>query len=193
MKQAAWAVLLLAAACPAAQALEHPYFGLDAVLASIHEDGWAATDSATAVQLRAGTDLTPHFGLEGRMAFGVTGGDADLDPAAAAVVSSLEYMLNYNYSVFLKGQLPLGEGARLYGLAGIGLVQVAGESSGGLGGATVIAKDLLPGYGAGIVFGRGGKLQFNLDYVFYPGFADAPRMLDTDIGVLSAGIRIPVR
>lgn len=193
MKQGWWVCLLLAGVAPAAVAAERPYFGVDAVLASIDEAGWGSAQGATAVQARAGTDFANWIGVEARISFGIGAASADLDPQAAVVLDSLEYTFNHAYSLFLRPKLALGESAELYGLVGMGRVQIAAESAGGIGGNTQIARSNEPGYGVGVVIGRDSNVQFAVDYVVYPGFLDAPRMQDTDIGVLSAGLRFPVR
>jgi opacity protein-like surface antigen len=193
MRQGWWLCLLLAGVAPAAVAAERPYFGVDGVLASIDEPGWGSAQGATAVQFRAGTDFSDWMGVEARAAFGITSASADLAPPATVVLSSLDYTFNHAYSLFLRPKLALGEGAELYALAGMGRVQVAVESSGGVGGNTLIARSNEPGFGLGLLLGRQSNVQLVVDYVMYPEFRDDPRMQDAEIGVLSAGLRFPIR
>lgn len=176
-----------------AAAEEKPYFGIDAVVGSVDEKEWASAEGVPAVQVRAGTDLTPYFGIEARLLAGVDGADGDLTASALAAVNSVEYSFNYAYSLFLKPQLELSNSLQIYGLLGFGAIEVVTKLSGGpLGGGSRVARDNLPGYGAGLVLGLPGKLQWSLDYIAYPGFEDDSSMTDTDVQAISLGFRCPV-
>lgn len=166
--------LLLASA--SVYAVEQPYLGIGYTQTSYEITG-GSDASPTVAQIRFGSDITKHLGLEARAAFGV---DGDKYTFASA-----SYDLNVTgiYTLSVVGRIPFATNASLYAHAGYSYAQLSADSADPLTFPNQENNDDGFSYGAGIVLPAWRHYHLEFDYTNY---------FDNDdytFGGVSVGIR----
>lgn len=159
------AVVIVAAAAPAARADDAAYIGLGVLSWRYSENGTGVDAAATGLSVRAGTDLSDHLGVGAE----VGGGGTD-----TVIVSGTEYDLRLQLLVRLHARLTVPVSfVRLYGLAGIATAQMESHlASPGPPGPTRLTVDDTstgPSVGAGAEVRLAGGLFAGLEWVRYLG------------------------
>lgn len=150
----------LALAASSASAFEQPYLGLSYVPVSYEEaDG---SDASPAIgQLRFGTDLTKHLGLQARLSFGVD------DDVIAKPGNEYDLTIENIYSLGIVGRLPFGDHGSLYGHVSYSYLQISAESAGAPVFPSTEGNDDTMSYGVGFVFPAWKHYNLELDYTSY--------------------------
>ena len=94
------------------------YFGGGYSLVTYDQTGLGDADPTAAVS-RFGFHFTENLALEGRLGFGLSGGDQSVSGG------TVEYKVEQISGAYLVGHLPLAETASLYGLAGVTRVELS--------------------------------------------------------------------
>ncbi|MDJ0922136.1 MAG: porin family protein [Henriciella sp.] len=121
-------------------------------------EGTSGDSDLDAITGRLGYDLTPNFGVEGEVGFGLD----DDDSTVADVTTSIG--LNYVVGLYGKAQMPLGERASLYARAGIVNAELEADVS-GIG--STEESETGAGYGVGGTFDVSERLYVRGDYTRY--------------------------
>ena len=110
MKKICLALMMLAPLGTTAYALEAPYLGFDAALATLN----TKTDDAQmpAIRVRLGSEITRYVGVETQLVRGV------VEDEVKQTVGSFDVGLDGSAGIYLRLQLPVGDAFTLYGLAG---------------------------------------------------------------------------
>lgn len=125
-----------------------PYAGFSVGQFRYHEEG-LDTITPTLAMFVIGAPVSPYLAVEGRIGRGL--GIAD--------TNSYKLDVNSVFAGYLKGMVPLGPNASLYGLAGAASLDYQRDFG------QVDARDSGFTYGAGIDFDLGGRSKLNFEWV----------------------------
>lgn len=165
--------VLLGAAAGVAQADEAPYIGFDAVKATLSTSTQDA--SPLAVRARLGSEVTKYVGVETQALMGVK------DESVDVTGGSMDIALKWAAGVYGRVNLPLGDVAAIYGLAGYSFSSIdATAHIPGVQDSDTFDSDFSAG--AGIEIKLGKKVFISADYMQYT----------EGLTAFSAGFRIPL-
>jgi hypothetical protein len=125
-----------------------PYIGFNVGQFRYHEEG-LDTITPTLAMFVIGAPVSPYLAVEGRIGRGL--GIAD--------TNSFRLDVNSVFAGYLKGMLPLGPNASLYGLAGVASLDYQRDFG------ELNARDSGFSYGAGVGFDLGGRSKLNFEWV----------------------------
>ena len=151
-----------------------PYIGLDAFLWELDVDDVPEAE-ATGLRVRGGVEINPYLAFEVHLASGGSDRVRISEPGFGSFDVDIE--LDYLAGAFLRGQIPLSERFRLYGLAGYSKAKFTMK---GLGGS-VSDDDTGLSLGLGGQFLATEQVFLSADYVLYLNKSDY------DFGALSLG------
>ncbi len=163
------------------------YVGLD-VLCGRFETSSGACYCIGNIAGKVGYDFNKYFGIEGRLGFGVS--DKEHDNGGTSEMKE-------NYGIYLKPQLPLGESASIFALAGYAKAKVESANDGVATGLTGEINEGSPSFGLGIeykindtwsVLAEGIRLLHEVDGDYINGSNNPVKEEDINLDTYGFGI-----
>ena len=151
---------------------EQPYIGLDYQYAQVDTDPSVKIGS---VLVRAGTDLSKHFGVEAQYSYGITDDDYILTDASTGIAQKRTLKNRGSYGLYLRPKMAVNEQITAYALIGANYADYESEGSSSRANAYGTAFSA----GVGVTAMTSQNLGFGAEIMSY----------DSDIFALNVGVR----
>lgn len=151
---------------------EQPYIGLDYQHAEVDTDPSVKIGS---VLLRAGTDLSPHLGVEAQFSYGVVDDEYVLTDATTGISEKRTLKNRGSYGLYLRPKMALNDQVTAYALIGANYADYESEGNGNRSNA----------YGTAFSAGVGVTMMTSQNV----GLGAEIMSYDSDIFAVNVGVR----